>query len=181
LSRVESLVAARHRQPVRFANRRAGDDLGAEVEIHRHAPDDRELLVVLLAEHRDIGAGRSEQLRDDRRHAVEMARPTGAFHGGRERARHDPGLETRGVHRGGGRGIHRIDRCVGARGEVGLEHLWVAGEVGGIAELERVDEDGHHHEVCTCVRQVDQGKVPVVERSHRRHQRHRSARNVRVE
>ena len=40
-----------------------------------HAADDRELLVVLLAEHRDVGPDDVEQLGDDRRDAGEVAGP----------------------------------------------------------------------------------------------------------
>ena len=55
---VEAHVAARHRQAVGLAHDRRADDLDAEVEVARHPADDRELLEVLLAEHRDVGRAR---------------------------------------------------------------------------------------------------------------------------
>ncbi len=54
----------------------------AQVEIGGQTPYDRQLLEVLLPEHGDIGPDGDEQLRDDRRDAVEMPRPSRAFHGG---------------------------------------------------------------------------------------------------
>ena len=39
-----------------------------------HPPDHRQLLEILLAEQRDVGPDRQQQLGDDRRDAVEMAR-----------------------------------------------------------------------------------------------------------
>jgi hypothetical protein len=52
--------------------------LDREIEIARHAADDRELLEILLAEDCDIGLHLIEQLGDDGRDAVEMAGPCGA-------------------------------------------------------------------------------------------------------
>ena len=54
----EQPVAARQRQAVGLAHRRHADDLDAEVEVGGHAADHRELLAVLLAEDRDVRAGR---------------------------------------------------------------------------------------------------------------------------
>ena len=50
-------------------------DLDAQIEVESHATHDGELLIVLLAEHRDVRGGRSEQLRHHRGHAIEVAGP----------------------------------------------------------------------------------------------------------
>src|SRR3546814_1586560 len=50
----------------------------SEIEVARHAADDRELLPVLFAEDRDVGLHLIEQFGDDGRDAVEMAGTRGA-------------------------------------------------------------------------------------------------------
>src|SRR3546814_11029483 len=45
----------------------------AEIQVARHAADDRELLPVLFAKDRDVGADLVEQLGDEGREPVEMA------------------------------------------------------------------------------------------------------------
>ena len=59
-------IAAREREAVGLAHGRAADDLDVpEAEVALHAADHRELLVVLLAEHRDVGPRGEEELGDD--------------------------------------------------------------------------------------------------------------------
>ena len=100
LDRAETVVLAYGRHP---------DDLDAEVEVADHASDDRELLEVLLPEHRQVGVGDAEQLGDDGRDPAEVAgshRPLEAFG---QPARHDVRLEARRVHRRGRRRVHGVD------------------------------------------------------------------------
>ena len=52
----------------------APDDLDVEQQVAHQPPDHRELLVVLLAEHRDVRLGGAQQLRHHRRDAAEVAR-----------------------------------------------------------------------------------------------------------
>jgi len=52
-----------------------GNDVDAEVEVGRETSHDRELLVVLLAEHGDVRSSRAEELGDHGGHAVEVAGP----------------------------------------------------------------------------------------------------------
>ena len=73
-SGVEVAVAAGQRHAVVLADGRHADDLDAERQLPRHGPDQRELLVVLLAEERDVGPDQAEQLGDDGQHAGEVAR-----------------------------------------------------------------------------------------------------------
>ena len=70
-------IARTHSQPIRLAHRRAGDDVGGQCQVDRHAPDDHDLLGVLLPEVRPIGAHEGEQDRDDRRDAFEVPGPRG--------------------------------------------------------------------------------------------------------
>ena len=75
----ETLVATRDRQPIGLAHRRDLDDLDVHVEVGDHAPDDRQLLKVLAAEHRDIGPDGAEQLGDDGGDATEVSRAPGSL------------------------------------------------------------------------------------------------------
>ena len=70
----EADVAAREREAVGLPDDGAADDLDGEAEVGRHAAHDGELLEVLEAEVGPAGAGDGEQLGDDGRHAVEVAR-----------------------------------------------------------------------------------------------------------
>ena len=69
---VEVAVAAGQRQPVVLADGRDADHLHAQRELPRHGADEGELLVVLLAEQREVGAHLVEQLGDHGRDAVEV-------------------------------------------------------------------------------------------------------------
>ena len=51
------------------------DDLDRQVEVAGQAPDDQQLLVVLLAEDRDVGLALDQQLGDDGGDAGEVGRP----------------------------------------------------------------------------------------------------------
>ena len=79
-------VARRQREPVGLTDRRTGDDLGRDRQVARHLADDHHLLGVLLAEVGVLGADQVEQDRDDRRDAVEVARPGRALERPRHRA-----------------------------------------------------------------------------------------------
>ena len=70
---------------------------------------------------------------------------------------------------GGGGCVHGVDAGVAAGRQVVVDRAGVVVEVGGLVELERVDEDRHHHHVGTRARLGDERQVPVVERAHRRH------------
>ena len=66
--------ASSSRAPSGSRTVRSADDLDGQEQIARHAADDEELLVVLLAEDRDARADDGEELGDDRRDALEVAR-----------------------------------------------------------------------------------------------------------
>ena len=66
-------VAAGQREPVGVPDGRHPDDRRAQVEVVGHQPDQRQLLVVLLAEVGPPRADQVQQLGDDREHAGEVA------------------------------------------------------------------------------------------------------------
>ena len=73
----EPSVAAGQREAVGLAHRRHADDLAGQEQISVHAPDDRELLEVLLPERDEVGREQLPQLADDRAHTLEVAGPGG--------------------------------------------------------------------------------------------------------
>ncbi len=134
-------VAARHRDPVGLAHERAAAYVDGQVQVRRHLPDHRELLVVLAAEERGRRADDREQLRDDGRHPVEVhragraAEPLGEpvdVHGRQRR--------TVRVHLLDRRHEQHVDTLGLGRRRVALEVTRVRGEVLVRPELRRVDE-----------------------------------------
>ena len=161
-------VARREREAVRLAHGRAGDHLGRDGQVARHLADDHDLLGVLLAEVGVLGADQVEQDRDDRRDAVEMARPGGAL----ERLGDGPDRDDR-VEAG------RVDlRRVGreddvdalrlADGEVARLVARVLRVVVGDVELARVDEDRHDRRRVGRPGPPHQRAVALVQPAHRR-------------
>ena len=82
----EVAVAAGQREPVRVPYGRGADDLDAELQVGHDPADQRELLVVLLAEHGDVRADQAEQLGHHGQHAGEVAGPARALEQAAERA-----------------------------------------------------------------------------------------------
>ena len=74
-------VARGQGEAVGLAHRRRADDLERQVEVAHHLPDDAELLVVLLAEHGDVGPHLREQLAAHRGDAAEEVRARTRFPG----------------------------------------------------------------------------------------------------
>jgi len=142
------------------------DNLDRHEQVLHETPDDRQLLVVLLAEDGDARAGHAEELGDDRRDTFKMPRPERSAKRLRERSDTHPRLVAWRIHRVG---LGREDR-VG-----GLELGHVAGEVSRVAakiftrtELRRVDENTHHDKVRAPLGFVHEREMPVVKRAHRR-------------
>mgnify|MGYP003339365968 CR=1 FL=1 len=94
------------------------DDLDAHVEIDHHPADDGELLVVLLAEHRDVGSGGAEQLGDDGGDTAEVPGSLRALQHLADVSGNDMGVEPVGVHGRCIRRVHRVDAARSAGGEV---------------------------------------------------------------
>jgi hypothetical protein len=171
----ETTVPAGQRETVGFAYRRLGHDLDAQVEIGRHAADDGELLVVLLAEHGEVGPDRREQLGHHGGDPVEVSRSRRALHPLGESAHVHRRRESVGVHHRRGRCVDGVDPGIVARLEVVVDRSRVVLEVGVLTELQRVDEDRHHHGLGPTASRPDQLEVPTVQRSHGGNQRNRAA------
>ena len=82
----------------------------------------------------------------------------------------DEGAETGRVHHLGRRVEDERHPLGRTHGEVVLEGPRVTGEILLGAELRRVDEYGHRHELSLRTGGADQAGVPLVQRAHRRHQ-----------
>ena len=144
-----------------------GDDLDAEIEVGCHASHDGELLIVLLAEHRDVRPCRSEQLRHHRGDAVEVTGPRTTLHRVAQPDDVDRRGEARRVHRRSGRDIHGIDAGRLAGQEIVVERARVLIEVSVLAELQWIDEDRHHDPVGVSASGIDQFEVTSVQSAHR--------------
>ena len=106
----------------------------------------RELLRVLLAEHRRGRAGQVKQLEHHGQHAAEEARPELALEDLPHRARIDGHLGlTSGIHLGGGRREDELSPRAGAPGQVLVQGLRITIKIFTRPELQRVDEDRDDH------------------------------------
>ncbi len=132
----------------------------------------RGLLDVLLPEDRHVGLHDVEELGHDREDAGEVPRTHRAFPPRGERARRHRHVTSAGVHL-----VHRRHEEEIHAARLGLRR--VAGNVARIAievlprsELERIDEDAHHHALGASARLVDEPKVSFVKKAHGGHERH---------
>jgi len=165
----EVLVARAQRETVGLAHGGRADDLDRQTQIGSEPADDRELLIVLLAEHRDVGLNDVEQLRHDRGDAFEV-----------------PGTELAAQNLRKPRHLHarrvlvarRVDlRDVGHEHEIaarGLEHALVLArrtrvmrEVLVRSELHRIDEDARDEAVSAAPRDLHETEMTRVEIPHR--------------
>ena len=168
----EVAIARAEREAVVRAHRRRTDDLHRQAEVFHRAANDRELLVILLAEDADVGLHQVQELHDHGRDTLEVP--------GAERAAQDAGeighVDDRAA--GGPERIHLLDggqeqhvhalaleqRRVVVRGaRVGLVVLVRA-------ELQRVHEHARHHAAAVQVRGADEARVPRVQVAHGRHE-----------
>jgi len=134
-------VRFRKREPFRIPHDRAADDLGRDVEVLDQPPDDAKLLIVLLAEDRDIRPGLDQELGDDDRDSAEEMRPEIGLQPQRRALHRDRGGEARRVHLGpAGREDHLGPGPAGGR-HVGRLGAGIGVEILVRGELRRIDED----------------------------------------
>jgi hypothetical protein len=164
-------VATRERQAVGLADRRADLDPHRQVEVADQGPDDERLLRVLLAEDRDVGPHHVQQLGDDGGDAVEMAHAAVlALERLGQPAHVDRGREARRIDLVGRGREEQVGADLGHERGVALLGARVGGEVAGVVELRRVDEERHHDHVARRTSVADEAQVPLVQRAHRRHE-----------
>ena len=174
LGRSQAHVAAREGQAVGLAHDGTADDLDGQREVEGHAPHHGQLLEVLEAEVGPAGAGDGEQLGHHGGHAVEVARARGAL----PALAHARPPST--VVAGGSGQVGYISATEGTKtrsapapaqaGRSVVEGARVVGDVVGVAELERVDEDAHDHHVALGPGPRHEREVAGVQRAHGGHE-----------
>jgi len=161
-------VARAHGETVGLAHGRDAGDLDRQVEVAHHAPDQRELLCVLLTEEGDVGPDDVEELHDHG--AAEMPGPGPAaepvlevpdFH-----IRFIPGRE----HRLRLRAKDDIDPFPFQESGIPVEIPGIGPEILLRAELDRVDEDADDGDVRPHPALPDEAQMPLVKKPHGRDQ-----------
>ena len=171
----EIAVARRHRQPVGFTHDRHADDRHVDVQVGDHLTDQHQLLVVLLTEERPVWPHDLQQLEHHGQHTREMRWPRRTFKLRSKRAGLHGGARSVRVHLRRSRGEGDLDTFGAQLREVVVEGLRVFVEVLVGAELQRVDEDRHHHDRARHpLGRPHQRQVTLVQGTHRRHQHHAS-------
>ena len=159
-------------EAVALAHRRNADHRDAEIEILRHLRDDTQLLIILLAEQREVGPHLREQLGDHGGDAAEEMRPILVLEPGERGAfRRDAGGEAVRIHRLGGRRPDHVDLLRAQCGNVGGEGARIGAEIFMGSKLRRVDEDRHHDAPRAPARLAHQFQMAGVQRAHGRDQR----------
>ena len=168
---VQVAVPRAHGQPVLLAHDRRADDVDLEVQVADHAADERQLLVILLAEDCDVRVDDHEELQDDGRDAAKVTGTMRAAERLREPLHRDRRLRPVRVDVVRiGREEH-VDTRGGEERAVMFQVARIAREVVGAVELRGVDEDRGHDEIGVPPRDLDQRRMPGMERAHRRHER----------
>ena len=167
---VEVPVAARQREAVGLADGLAAEHLHAEAQVRAHPPDEGQLLVVLLAEHRHVGPHQPEQLGHHREHAGEVAGPRGALEDRGQRAGVDGDLRrTARVDLVDRRREEDVDALGLAERQVLVERARVAVEVLAGPELQRVHEQRHDQRGVAADLRAGASHQAGVARVHRAH------------
>ena len=134
------------------------------------APNDGELLRVLLSEVRELRPDDVEELQADGRDAAEVAGPVRALEASRQLLDLDPGLEAGRVDLVRLRREEDVDSRVGRDRRVALLVAGIRVEVCILVELGRVDEQAQDDQVALRARCLDQREMAAMERAHRRHE-----------
>ena len=146
-------------------------DTHGKVQVIDHLTDQRELLVVLLAEERVRGTGQREQLRHHREHAREVRRPGRALQHPAERTGLDRRARAVRVHRLGGRREDSVYAFCLKLGDVLGQRPRIRLQVLARRELQRVDKDADHHGIAQRFGGADEGEVAAMKRAHGGHER----------
>ena len=129
---------------------------------------DGRLLRVLLAEVRALGLDDVEELEADGRDGAEVTGASGAF--GTRVLDVDPGTEAGGIDLGRARCEQDVDAFLLC--DLGIARLVarIRGEVGCVAELGGVDEEGRDDELVLAARRAEERAMAVMQGAHRRHE-----------
>src|SRR5207248_70279 len=143
---------------------RVSEDRDRQEQVDRDAPQNRELLVVLLSEDRSRWTDDTEEFRHHRRDALEVTWAKWPAQMLRESTDANARLFARRIHR---RGIRREDDVDVELGDVALEIARVLGEIFVRTELGRVHEDRTDDEVGPRARFADEREMTGMEGAHR--------------
>src|ERR1035437_10203909 len=171
---IQVRVARATRQAIGFAHDGTGDNLHREIQIAHHTADHRQLRGVLLSEERSLGLKDVKQLRDDGRHAAEMARPRSPVELFAQAFDHDPGAFGIGI----GFGIDLFDRRREENPDafffeqpaVAVERARIFCQIFFRAELRWVHEDGNSDRVALRSGRANQRQMALMQSTHGRHQ-----------
>jgi len=138
----ELSVAGGEGESIGFTNGGVADDFDGDIEIAHHAPDEGELLEVLVSEEGDVGLEEIEEFQDDGEDAIEVTWAGGSAEvSGEERFGDESGV-IGGVKVWNLRDEGEIDSFLFAEGEVVFERLGIISEILGAVELDGIDENG---------------------------------------
>ena len=165
-------VARGERQPVLGPHSGHADYLDRHGHVGHHLANERQLLVILLAEAGHVGLHQVEQLGDDSADTTEVARAQRPFQQAGETRYLDEGLAGKplGIHQLRGRGEHQIHAGGLQGGAVLLQGTGIVGEILGLVELQGVHEDADHHLVAAAAGLIDQGEMALVQIAHGGHE-----------
>ena len=155
-----------------------GDDLDGIAQVGGHAPDDEQLLGVLLAEVRAISPDEVEQDGDDGGDAIEVSGPGRALERQRDRPHPDRRVVTRRVDLVDRRREHEVRALLGADRDVaGLVRGYCARSAGspnwrGFTKIETTVV------AFSPAGATDQGSVAGVQPAHRRDEADRARRQL---
>ena len=165
-------VTRRERQPVFGPHGGHADDLDGHRHVGHHLANERQLLVILLAKAGHIRLYQIEQLGDDGTDTTEVTRTQRPLQQIGETRHLDEGLARQPlrIHDLRGRGEHHIDTGRFQRSAILLQSARVVGEILGLVELHRVDEDADHHLLGVAVRLLHQRQVALMQIAHGGHE-----------
>src|SRR5215471_18785215 len=159
-------IPGTHGQSRLLPYRRTRDDLRGQEKLLHHLRDDRQLLVILLAEISPIGPDEIEQLQDDRQDALKEPRPVRSFHYPRAVVRLDPETVPVRIQFRRGRREYLVGSKTLQKFQVVIERTRVSGEIARVVELRRVYENADHNDFVLTAASLHQRSVSLVKRAH---------------
>jgi hypothetical protein len=177
LDRGEIEIAGGEGEAIGFADGLQAMDLDGQGQVSDQAPDDRELLVVFLAEE---GIGGAQDVEKFEHNGADALQVTGSGRAtevlGKEAFAHRDRVV--GGEKGAGfGGKGRVYAQLLTNGEVGIHDARIGLQVGGTVELEGIDENRDQHRARVArnlAGTTNEGAVTFVKRTHGGDEDHRS-------